>query len=412
MKVLRWFLVLAIAVLVLSVGAFSAGAAGSDPVGAPYVDNATHSIGANLSTWYRFEYAGDHSQILIKLVDAVHDGVDHGLSFQVYTPSQMQDWWKHDGIGAGNVKGDDLIWTGNAHENGTWWIKVTNINPAPMTFNLVVTGDKVSFGPALPVLTVAGVTAPSLNNVDPNNALPADATPRVVPGKSTLWYRFFYTGDHSQVTVRLPMGVDNLLRFHVHTPTQMATWWDITPVGQSNHENSDLVWTGNSHEPGWWYIEVINDNTSAIGFTLQVTGEKVSFVGPTESATVPALPSIGTPLTNADPNNAMIVGADRLVIPGKTTLWYRFAYRGSHDQAILTIPDGAKNLLRVHVHTPQQMTTWWNATPVGQATPHGDDLLWNGSAEEGGWWYIEVMNDNTSAVSFQLLLELHRNNIQ
>jgi hypothetical protein len=275
MKTIRWFLVLAVLALGLSVSAAAVSAAGSDPVGAPFADNTTHTIGANTTTWYRFHYTGDHSQITIKLVDAK----DQGLAFQVYAPSQMEEWWKNDGIGAGSVKDHDLLWTGNAHEDGFWYVKVENRNLAPMPFQLIVTGEKVSFGT------------------------------------------------------------------------------------------------------------------------------------PTFSTSEAALPQFASSLDNADPNKAVIVDSNWRSIPAKTTLWYRFAYSGTHDQAILKVLDGGKNQLRVHVHTPEQMKTWWNVNPVGQATPHGDDLMWNGSAEESGWWYVEVMNDNTSAVNFQLLLEILQSNI-
>lgn len=403
MKILRWFIPLAALLLMLSVGAVAVSGAGTGPVGAPYVDNGVHTVIADSTTWYRFEYAGNHSQITIVLVDAK----DKGLAFQVYPPTLLDEWWKHDGIGMGSPKDNDLLWTGNAHEAGTWYVKVTNTNPAPVSFQLLVSGSKVSFSSILPAITSLSPTTPSLDNVDPNNALLADATARVIPAKTTLWYRFYYVGDHSQVFITLPNGADNKLRFHVHTPSEMATWWNVTPVGQSSIRDKDLVWNGNSHEGGWWYIEVKNENTSAIGFTLKVTGDKVWFTAPTAGiVTPPSVPAIASTLENADPNKALGVDANLRVIPAKTTLWYRFAYRGQHDQAILKVPDGNKNLLRVHVHTPAQMTTWWNVNPIGQATPKGDDLIWSGNAEEGGWWYVEVINDNTTAQTFQFLLQM------
>jgi len=269
MKHLRWLLVLAVLALVLSVGAFSASAAGSDPTGAPYVENGVHSIGANTSTWYRFEYPGDHSQMTVQLIDAIHDGVDHGLAFQVYAPSQMQEWWNHDGIGAGNPKGNDLIWTGNAHESGTWWIKVANTNPSETQFNLAVAGDKVTFvEPSQPTnaVTEPSITAPE--NADPNRALVVEPSWQVIPANSTLWYRFPYGGTRDQAILTIPDGGKNLLRVHVHTPEQMKSWWNATPVGQATPKDDDLVWSGNADEAGWWYVEVVNDNPTPVDFQL------------------------------------------------------------------------------------------------------------------------------------------------
>lgn len=408
MKTFRWLVPVLALLLLLSVGAGAVWAAGTSPVGAPFVDNATHELGPNTTTWYRFDYAGNHSQITITLVGAK----DKGLAFQVYPPTFMADWWKHDGVGAGNPKDNDLLWTGNAHEAGIWYIKVINKNPAPVSYQLVVKGDYVTFSALLPSISTINPTTVSLDNVDPNKALPADSTARVIPAKTTLWYRFFYSGDHSQVKVLLPNGADNRLRFHVHTPTQMLSWWNKSPVGQSNNQGGDLVWNGNSHEGGWWYVEVINENPYAIGFGLNVTGQKVWFNAPTVTTVTPTLPSIAVSLDNADPNKAFIVDSNMHVIPANATLWYRYSYSGSNYQATLTVPNGNDEHLRVHVHTPDQMKTWWNTNPVGQAMPKGDDLVWSGNAVEGGWWYVEVINENPSAVAFQLLLQIQERQIK
>lgn len=270
MKVSRWLLMLVVLALMLGVGVLSAAAAGTEPVGAPYVENGVHGIKADTSDWYRFEYAGDHSQMTVKLIDARYNGIDHGLAFQVYAPSQMQDWWTYDGIGAGNPKGNDLIWTGNAHEKGTWWIKVTNNNPTDARFNLEVTGDKVTFAPPSQPTNV--VTAPlnvnAPENAVPDRALALDSSAKVIPAEATLWYRFPYSGGHDQAILTVPDGGKNNLRVHIHTPEQMKNWWSATPIGQATPKEDDLVWSGNAEESGWWYVEVMNDNVTPVNFQL------------------------------------------------------------------------------------------------------------------------------------------------
>lgn len=265
MKTLKWLVPLAVLALVLSVGTLGAGASVGEPVGAPYVDNQVHNIPADSSVWYRFQYAGDHSQMTIRLVGAE----DKGLAFQVYTPAQIVDWWDHDGIGAGSPKDNDLVWTGNAPEPGTWWIKVMNERAAPATFELVVSGKGVSFAEP-PVITApiqsASVTLPV--NALPTSAFIVDTSTQLVPAKTTLWYRFSYDGERDQLIIKVPNGAENRLRVHVHTPTQMTTWWDVLPIGQLTAQDNDLVWSGNSNEAGWWYLEVMNDNNYPIGFTI------------------------------------------------------------------------------------------------------------------------------------------------
>jgi hypothetical protein len=270
MKTYRWFIVFAVLALMLSLSAFSVGAAATDTTGAPYVDNTTPVVGPNGTVWYRFEYTGDHSQINIKLVDAIRDSVDRGLSFEVYTPSQIKEWWKNDGIGAGNPKGDDLIWTGNAHEAGTWWIKVNNTKPTEMPFDLIVSGEKVSFAP--PTAPVAEVTLPSakalVENAVPDLAVPVKADAQVLPAGATAWYRFPYSGAHDQITLNVPNGADENLRVYVLTPEQVETWWNSTPVGQATPKDGNLLWSGNAEESGVWYIKVVNDNLYAVSLQM------------------------------------------------------------------------------------------------------------------------------------------------
>lgn len=270
MKSYRWFILLVALALMLSVGAFSAGAAGTDPTGAPYVDNTSHVVGPNGTVWYRFEYAGDHSQINIKLPDAILSDVDRGLSFEVYAPSQMKEWWKTDGIGAGSLREHDLIWSGNSHEPGTWWIKVNNTKPTDVPFELLVTGNKVSF--STPTQPVTAVTLPSagalIENAVPDRAMDVKADEQVVPGKTTAWYRFAYGGEHDQIILKVPNGADENLRVEILTPDQVKKWWNVSPVGQATPDNGDLIWSGNSHEAGNWYVKVVNDNPYAVSLRM------------------------------------------------------------------------------------------------------------------------------------------------
>jgi hypothetical protein len=267
MKVLRWLIPIMLLVLVLGLGSAVVSAAGTDPVGTPYVDNVVHTIAPNTTTWYRFEYDGSHSQITVRLID----GKGEGMRFQIYTPTQMEDWWKHDGIGVGSVEADDLVWSGNSHESGTWFIKLLNDTAITKSFLLTVTGEDVSFAPPSPVVQAPlPAVAISVANSVPEKAFLIDATAKVIPANTTLWYRFEYAGTHDQVILKIPNGWENRLRMHIHTPSQITKWWDsdVTPIGQGTPRDKDLIWSGNANEAGWWYIEVMNDNPYDIGFTL------------------------------------------------------------------------------------------------------------------------------------------------
>jgi hypothetical protein len=270
MKTLRWFIVFAVLALMLGVGAFAAGAAGTDPTGAPYVDNTSHVLGPNGSAWYRFQYTGDHSDITITLPDAILSDIDRGLSFEVFAPSQMKEWWTEDGIGAGSLRGHDLVWRGSSHEAGTWWIKVNNTKASEVPFQLMVEGDKVSFSPAAePVTAVTLPLAAELfEGAVPDKALPVKLDAQAIPAKTTLWYRFPYSGEHDQIILKVPDGADENLRVEILTPEQAKEYWNVTPVGRGMPDSGDLIWSGNSHQAGDWYIKVINDNPYAVSLRM------------------------------------------------------------------------------------------------------------------------------------------------
>lgn len=273
MKTIRWLVVFSVFALLLSLAAIGVSAAGTGPVGAPYVDNGTHVLAADSTVWYRFEYPGNHSQIMIKLLDAK----DKGLGFQVYPPTMMSDWWKHDGIGAGSLNGSDLLWTGNSHEPGAWYVQVTNPNPAPTAYALQVTGKDVSFGQNAPVVApIQAQAAPALANQDPNNAVIVDSAARLIPGNTTLWYRFQNPGTPTQQILTVPDGAKNNLRVHIHTPEQMKSWWNVEPIGQATKHGDDLIWSGIAPESGWWFVEVINDNptTEPLQLLLQSSNRR------------------------------------------------------------------------------------------------------------------------------------------
>jgi hypothetical protein len=271
MNILRWFIPALVIGLLLGAGASVVSADISSPTGAAYVDNATHMIPPDSSTWSRFEYAGDNSQILVLLPD----GKNSGLGFEVFTPAEMQRWWETDPVGVGAVHRNDLVWTGNANERGTWFILVTNKNAAPVPYKLVVTGDGVAFA-APPVNSGQAPSAlvETTENAVPEKALIVSPAQQVIPAGRTMWYRFPYDGTRDQATITIPNGADNNLRVHVHTPEQIEQWWDVSPIGQATPKGPDLVWSGNSNQAGDWYVEVMNNNPYPVGFQvlLRVVG--------------------------------------------------------------------------------------------------------------------------------------------
>lgn len=243
----------------------------TNPDTAPYIDSDYHVIPAYTTQWYRLNYAGDHSQLDILL----DNGNKNALQFMVHKPAQMEKWWENPSpVGRGNPAKDDLIWSGNSHEGGTWYVELMNYNDKPITYRFETLGkgllpEKPTVTTA-PAVVPAAVPQPTFANTEPAKALPITSEKFVVPANTTLWYSFFYPGDNSQMTMRMIPGTQEKLSFMVHTPSQLAKWWDVKPIGRGSAQKDDLVATLNSNEGGTYYIEVTNDNPYAVGFNFDL----------------------------------------------------------------------------------------------------------------------------------------------
>lgn len=113
------------------------------PATALFVDGTNQTIAGNSSLWYKFDYgvsAGLGEKTLAHLT--MLDGMNSGVSFDVYSASQIANWWENDPIGRGTSQGakgvlsNDLTWDGQFAANGVQYVKVTNTNPGAAVFNL------------------------------------------------------------------------------------------------------------------------------------------------------------------------------------------------------------------------------------------------------------------------------------
>jgi hypothetical protein len=97
-------------------------------------------LAAGQWTWYAFQYAGDGSQVRVRLaVDPASPA-----TFSVWTPANVARWVQ-DGtivpIGRGSANrffGDDLIWTGHFNTPGTYYVVVENANATPSNYLLTI----------------------------------------------------------------------------------------------------------------------------------------------------------------------------------------------------------------------------------------------------------------------------------
>jgi hypothetical protein len=123
-----------------------------DPARAVAIDGKQQTIPANSTQWYSFAYtinsdgtANVHSTVEIQLVN----GNMSGLSFEVFSPENIGDWWENTPTGAGSpmmVPGDDgsltqsanLNWSGAFGASGTYFVRVRNGNPTATPVTLML----------------------------------------------------------------------------------------------------------------------------------------------------------------------------------------------------------------------------------------------------------------------------------
>ncbi|MGE5141087.1 MAG: hypothetical protein ACM3JD_16590 [Rudaea sp.] len=313
MKIMRILTAAAfLATALLSIGPLTAGAqgpTGSNSSSIAFLDTASHSIAANSSQLYRFDYSVDNSTgtrpvTTITLVNGNHSGV----SFEVWTADNVGDMTDNHPVGRGTAinidcdTGDisasgacqspDLVWKGAFGSGGTYYVNVVNSNNSPANFQLNITGSGVSLGQTQVASTTspagqAPAAAPPLaaaNNDDPNKAAPIDAQQHNLAAGAATWYRFDYSVDlannvHPIVTITLPNGAKNGLAFEVWTADAFpGGWWNNDPVGRGSAAHidcdtgnligsgacisPDLTWKGAFGASGTYYVRVINNNAT------------------------------------------------------------------------------------------------------------------------------------------------------
>jgi hypothetical protein len=127
------------------------GVENDSPYTAVYVrDNRDQSIPANSSVWYKFDYGGDRSRIMMVL----YNGTISGIWFAIFTPDQAINFTDDKFIGRGMTSpvlcdqgkctGNDFVWVGNFSVPGTYFIRVTNPNNKPWTFKLHIEGENIN----------------------------------------------------------------------------------------------------------------------------------------------------------------------------------------------------------------------------------------------------------------------------
>ncbi len=108
-----------------------------DPNKAVALNGASQTVPANSAMWFSFNYAvnTDTGARPVQTI-TLANGTASGLSFQVYSPDLLNNWWQNAPIGSGTtemVAGEngmapsaDLTWTGAFGGSGTYYVRVIN----------------------------------------------------------------------------------------------------------------------------------------------------------------------------------------------------------------------------------------------------------------------------------------------
>lgn len=130
------------------------------------------------SSWYAFEYAGDGSQIRVRLEATPAESA----AFAVWTPGEIERWrlgLEANPIGRGSVDpatGGVLVWSGNFNDAGTYYVVVERKGNQPGTsyYLLTISGDGVSLSAPSPAAT----STPEPAKI--KSVAPSDPTGRLV----------------------------------------------------------------------------------------------------------------------------------------------------------------------------------------------------------------------------------------
>jgi len=117
------------------------------------VNGRTQAIPGNSERWFAFDYAGDRSKIEIR----IPGGNEMRLQFRLFTMDQILRYTVDGtptGVGTapilncdtGRCASNDLVWAGDFMINGTYFVQVTNFDPTPKNYQIVVTGGGVTLG--------------------------------------------------------------------------------------------------------------------------------------------------------------------------------------------------------------------------------------------------------------------------
>ncbi len=366
-RILITLSVVALLAIVLGLGTLQVSAQGPSntyPGGALYIDEQWRTIPANTALWFIFEYTGDRSEIHLTLVD----GFVSNLEMNVYHPEQVRppDIINGDPVGRGSsafFTSRDLTWAGRLYIAGTYYVQVVNSRGDAKSFQLRVAGSGTYV--RLPTSTPTQPAGPTATLTRTRTTTSAAVAPNAVWTSMAVF----------AATMKAPLAAD----MGTGTPVTAT----VTPTA----------------------------TTQAAGATPTPTQTPVPSDTPTPTPTptpsrLPAAEYLDA--NNFWPQSAIYVldGRERIV-PGSSALWFKFDYAGDGSLAEVRLPEGVARRLGFRVYSADSINRLGlNASPMGNGTtrPGSLDLTWSSRFIGATTIYVQVINDNSGQVNFNLVV--------
>jgi WD40-like Beta Propeller Repeat len=187
--------------------AVAAGPAGTGPDDALVPAGGWQSLGRSESRWYAFQYAGDGSQIEVRLEVVPAESV----TFAVWTPEEIRRWrlgLEADPIGRGSADpaaGGALLWSGSFPIAGRYYVVVERSGSGPVVsyYRLEIRGSGVSLTTPTPTAT----PTPKPAKLQPKPAGPIAPTGKLVFQTTIGGYFYTINADGTGLR-RITDGVD------------------------------------------------------------------------------------------------------------------------------------------------------------------------------------------------------------
>jgi hypothetical protein len=162
---------LILALVSISTAVFAQGPTGSSPYDALMSSIDLRTVAPRGMLWHYFDYTGDRSEVQVFL-DAA--GATN-LRLAIYTPEQAGKWANDTGVtpvglGAPPLENTifygkhDYTWRGQFNIPGRFFVAVTNNNPKPVSYRLIVIGGGVTL---FPTPTPSPIPTPLFNTPAP-----------------------------------------------------------------------------------------------------------------------------------------------------------------------------------------------------------------------------------------------------